>query len=207
MTAQGPFAVGSVLWRDAHGRLVCTIVAKATYALVPGESAPLAHPLPIQEEDGHWDDDPAKSVYVPSDLAPFKQAAEVVIVGSAFAPGERPAARVAVRVVIGSIDKSVDVWRPRRFRQDGILEESALQRRFSLRYEYAAGGVGVDNPVGMDIERADARGKYLVPQIVPPTFSIEKRDEFIPAVGLGPVAPTWPARAAGLVPAHAAWLR
>lgn len=207
VTAQGPFAVGSVLWRDAHGRLVCTIIAKATYALVPGESAPLTHPLPIQEEDGHWDDDPTKSVYVPSDLAPFKQAAEVVIVGSAFAPGERPAARVAVRVVIGSIDKSVDVWRPRRFRQDGILLESALQRRFSLRYEYATGGAGADNPVGMDIERADARGKYPVPQILPPTFSIEKRDEFIPSIGLGPVAPSWPARAAGLVPAHAAWLR
>jgi hypothetical protein len=87
VTAQGPFAVGSVLWRDAHGRLVCTVVAKATYALVPGESEPLTSPLPIQEEDGHWDDDRTKSVHAPSDLAPFKQAAEVVIVGSAFAPG------------------------------------------------------------------------------------------------------------------------
>src|ERR1700724_3638641 len=115
VTAQGPFAVGSVIWRDGRGRLVCTLVAKATYALVPGESAPLPSPLPLQEEDDYWDDDPTKSVYVPGDLAPFKQAAEVVIVGSAFAPGERPAAHASARIILGSIDKSVDVWRPRRF--------------------------------------------------------------------------------------------
>jgi hypothetical protein len=207
LTAQGPFAVGSVIWRDARGKLVCTIVAKATYALVPGESSPLSEPVPIQEDDGHWDDDPAKSVYVPGDLAPFKQTAEVVVVGSAFAPGERPAARVGVRVLIGSIDKSLDAWRPRRFRQDGNLEESGLQKRFSLRYELAAGGAGTDNPVGMELERADARGRYGVPQILPATFAVARRDEFVPSVGLGPIAPTWPTRAASLLPAHATWLR
>lgn len=207
VTAQGPFAVGSVLWRDAHGRLVCTVVAKATYALVPGESAPLESPLPIQEEDGHWDDDASKSVYVPSDLAPFKQAAEVVIVGSAFAPNERPAPRASARVVVEAIDKLVDVWRPRRFRQDGLLEDSAPLKRFSLRYEYASGGPGTDNPVGIDMERADPRGKYPVPQIVPPSHAIERRDEFVPSIGLGPIAPSWPSRASGLTPTHAAWLR
>jgi hypothetical protein len=33
MTSEGPFAVGSALWRDARGRLVCTLVAKTTLAL------------------------------------------------------------------------------------------------------------------------------------------------------------------------------
>lgn len=207
VTARGPFAVGSVIWRDARGKLVCTLVAKATYALVPGESTPLDEPLPLQEDDGHWDDDASKSVYVPSDLAPFKQAAEAVVVGSAFAPGERPAARASVRLLVGSIDKSLDVWRARRFRQDGNLEESALQKRFSLRYEHAAGGPGTDNPVGMDVERVDGRGRYAVPQILPATFAVTRRDEFIPSVGLGPIAPTWPTRSAALLPAHATWLR
>ncbi len=207
VTVQGPFAVGSVIWRDARGKLVCTVIAKATYALVPGESSPLSEPVPIQDEDGHWDDDPAKSVYVPGDLAPFKQTAEAVVVGSAFAPGERPAARVGVRMLIGSIDKSLDVWRPRRFRQDGNLEESGLQKRFPLRYELAAGGAGTDNPVGMELERADARGRYAVPQILPATFAVARRDEFVPSVGLGPIAPSWPTRAASLLPAHATWLR
>ena len=148
VTARGPFAVGSVIWRDARGKLVCTIVAKATYALVPGESAPLDEPLPLQEEDGHWDDDPAKSVYVPSDLAPFKQAAEVVVVGSAFAPGERPAARASVRLLVGSIDKSVDVWRARRFRQDGNLEESALEGLHPEIPRLVTNLFGVDAPRG-----------------------------------------------------------
>ena len=207
VTARGPFAVGSVVWRDARGKLVCTLVAKATYALVPGESTPLDELVPLQEDDGHWDDDPGKSIHVPGDLAPFKHTAEVVVVGSAFAPGERPAARASVRLLVGSIDKSVDVWRARRFRQDGNLEESALQKRFSLCYEFASGGPGTDNPVGMDVERVDARGRYAVPQIVPPTFTVTRRDEFIPAVGLGPIAPSWPTRSAALLPPHAAWLR
>jgi hypothetical protein len=205
--ARGPFAAGSVIWRDARGKLVCTVIAKATYALVPGESEPLNEPVPLQDDDGYWDDDPTKSVYVPGDLAPFKQAAEAVVVGSAFAPGERPAARVAVRLLLGSIDKSVDVWRARRFRQDGGIEESALLKRFPLRYELAAGGPGTDNPVGVDVERVDGRGRYAIPQILPPTFTVGRRDEFIPSVGLGPIAPSWPTRAASLLPAHASWLR
>src|SRR4051812_19825009 len=99
VTSQDRFAVGSVIWRDAHGKLVCTLVAKATYELCPGDSAPLSPPLPLQEYDGHWDDDPLKSVHEPSDLAPFMHAAEVVIVGSAFAL--QPARSVLARVIAG----------------------------------------------------------------------------------------------------------
>src|SRR5262245_1846743 len=93
---ENPFAVGHVLWRDTRGKLVCTLIAKVTYELEPGTSRPASVPLPIQEEDGHWDDEASKSVHVPSDLAPFKNAAEVVVVGSAFAP-ERPAKSVIAR--------------------------------------------------------------------------------------------------------------
>src|ERR1700759_4858509 len=85
VSAEGPFAVSAITFRDAQGRLTCTVVAKATYELAPGECAPIEPPSPIQEQDSHWDDDPSRSVNVPSDLSPFKQAAEVVVVGAAFA--------------------------------------------------------------------------------------------------------------------------
>jgi hypothetical protein len=98
VASQGPFSVASKVWRDARGRLTCTVVAKATYALAPGEAAPLNTPCPIQEEDAHWDGDRSRSVHVLNDLAPFKRKAEVVVVGSAFAP--QPAASILTRVIV-----------------------------------------------------------------------------------------------------------
>ena len=207
VTAQGPFAAGSVIWRDVRGRLVCTVVAKATYKLAPVESAPLDVPLPIQEEDGHWDDDPSKSVHVPSDLAPYKAAAEIVVVGSAFAPGERAAQSVTARVVVGSVDKSVEAWTRRRRRADGSIEDAPPLPRFSLRYEHAAGGPGTDNPAGIELARADTRGGYRLPQLLPPFHELGSPSDHVPIVGFGPIASTWPLRAGGLGPHEQAWLR
>jgi hypothetical protein len=121
VVSQGPFSVGARVWRDARGRLNCTIVAKATYELAPGESSPLHEPCPIQEEDG----DPSRSAHVPSDLAPFKRAAEVVVVGTAFAP--QKVASILARVVVGSVDKAIEVFPPRH------VEAGATLDRYPLR--------------------------------------------------------------------------
>lgn len=207
VTARGPFAVGSLLWRDARGALMCTLVAKATYELIPGESPPADVPLPLQEADAHWDDDPARSVHQPADLVPFKGAAEVVVVGSAFAPGERPARSVIARVVVGSVDKAVECFPPRRFRLDGVIDDASPQVRFSLRWEHAAGGPGSDNPAGIDIARGDVRGRHPIPPLLPPSFALGAPGDHIPTIGLGPIAASWPTRLAGLGPHERAWVR
>lgn len=204
VSSQGPFAVGSTIWRDAWGRLTCTVIAKATYELTPGESAPLNAPHPLQRDDAHWDDDPARSVRLPSDLAPFKRAAEVVLVGSAFAP--EPASSLVARIVVGSIDKSVEAFPPRSLLLDGGLEPGTRLARFSLRYEQAAGGPGTDNPAGMDVTRADARGRVPAPRLLPPGHVLGPPGAHVPSCGLGPIAATWPTRASLLAPHHRAWL-
>lgn len=206
VAARGPFSVGSVVWRDAHGKLACTIIAKATYRLVPGEAAPLDVPLPLQAGDGHWDDDPTKSVHMPSDLAPFKHAAEVVVVGSAFAPEGRVSRVVAARIVVGSVDKTIEAWGPRRFRIDGTVEEAPQQTRFSLRYEYAAGGPGTNNPTGIDTTRSYFGGPTPVPQLLPLLHEITTPSAHIPCAGFGPIAATWPSRAGRLGEHDRAWL-
>jgi hypothetical protein len=94
VVSHGPFSVASRVWRDARGRLTCTVVAKATYELAPGEASPLDDPLPIQEED----------------LAPFRRAAEVVVVGTAFSP--QKAGAILARIVVGGVDKSIEVLPP-----------------------------------------------------------------------------------------------
>ncbi|UQA56215.1 DUF2169 family type VI secretion system accessory protein [Polyangium aurulentum] len=206
VTARGPFDVGSLLWRDELGTLVCTVIAKATYKLAPGESAPLDVPLPLQEEDGHWDDDPTKSVHVPSDLVPFKRSAEIVVVGSAFAPEGRATRSVAARVVVGSVDKTLEAWGPRRFRVDGTLQDAPPQARFSLRYEHAPGGPDTDNPAGIDASRPGLHGQINVPQLLPHLHQVHSPSDHIPRVGFGPIAAVWPSRAGLLGPRERAWL-
>ena len=207
VSADGPFAAGSISWRDRRGKLQHTIVAKVSYELSPGVCAELPEPIAVQAEDGHWDDDPGRSVHTPSDLAPFKAAPEVVIVGSAYAPSDQPRQSVTARVVVGSVDKAVVAWSPRRFRADGSIEELPRQARFSLRWEHAAGGPGSENPAGIDMERADARGRRAIPEILPVVFDVQRPGDFVPAVGLGPIAAGWPPRQSYVGEADRAWVR
>jgi hypothetical protein len=203
--SEGPFSVGSRIWRDARGQLTCTVVAKATYALGPGVAAPLDDPSPIQEDDAHWESDTAQSVRVPGDLSPFKRTAEWVVVGSAF--GARKAHSIIARVAVAATDKAIEVFPPRHARPDGKVEAGALIDRHSLRYEHAAGGPGTDNPVGVDVTRADERGFLPVPSLLPPSHAPGRGGPRVGPRGFGPIAPSWPTRAGLLGAADRAWLR
>lgn len=205
VTSQGPLSAGSIVFRDIHGQFVCTIVAKITYSLGSGIVAPVDEPLPIQEEDGHWDDDSARSVHVPSDLVPFKKAPEVVVVGSAFAPKDQPVSNIIARVIVGSVDKSVEAHAP-RFLRDGGIEEGPRARRFPLRYEYAAGGPDTDNPMGMDISRPDGRGRRSIPQLLPVACEVNTMTNHLPPIGLGPLPATFRTRSEELRLGDRAWL-
>jgi hypothetical protein len=165
------------------------------------------NPLPLQIEDRHRDDDPGKSLQVPSDLALFKAAAEVVVVGSAFAADDQPAARLAARLAVGSVDKTVITWAQRWFRADGSIEESPRLTRFPLDYEHAAGGPETDNPVGIDAGRLDPRGRRAIPCVLPLSFELGNPGDYIPGAGLGPIAPGWPSRRKYLSEQDRAWLR
>ncbi len=206
--SRGPFAAGSTLWRDVQGRLICTVVAKATYKIAPGPSAPLDIPYPIQEEDTCWEDGPPvprRSVHVPGDLAPFKNVAEVVLVGSAF-PAARAVSSVA-RLIVGSVDKAIEAFPPRHLRSDGTALPGPALPRLSLRYEVAAGGPDTDNPAGIDVTRADGKGRYPIPQLLPPFHPPGPPGAPVPTCGFGAIAPTWPSRATLLGPNDHAWLR
>ncbi len=205
VTSQGPLSAAATVFCDNHGKYVGTIVAKISYAIGSGIVPPLDEPLPIQEEDGHWDDDPARSVHVPSDLVPFKKAPEVVVVGSAYAPNDRPVASVIARVIVGSVDKSVELHVPRYLR-DGSIEEGQRARRFPLRYEYAAGGPDSDNPIGIDVSRPDARGRRAVPQVLPVACDVAPHTTHLPTIGLGPLPTTYRLRSEELRPVDRAWI-
>jgi len=81
-----PLRTASILWRRARGEWVQTVVCKATFTLAPGVALLAEEQEDPSDHDNHWNDDPARSLYVPSDLVPWKPLADVILVGKAFAP-------------------------------------------------------------------------------------------------------------------------
>ncbi len=188
-----PLRTASMVWQPRRGAFVLTVVCKATFVLAPvaAELAPEQdHP---NEEENHWNDDPARSVYSPCDLVPFKPRAEVTLVGHAFAPrGERVRSLVA-RMVVGEVDKSVEVFADRTVGADGTLREGPAFTRVPLRYERAAGGPDTTNPVGVRADARDAYGARSLPSLQRPGLSLGAAD-FIAPVGFGPIAAAWALR-------------
>lgn len=198
--------VRAVAWQDARGRSMRTIITKATLTLTPGESPLAAVQDELYEADGYWDDDEKRSLAVSTELVPWKRRADVVLVGHARAPGNKRVHLLEVRLLVGAIDKSIDVRGERAFSTDGSIVEGFGFHRMPLRWERAAGGPGTDNPVGVSCDGLpDTRGLVPLPNLFPPGFEVRGRSDFIPPVSFGPVAPTWPARRRRLHAGLARW--
>src|SRR5690349_20189517 len=120
----GPLKVGSLRWQARPGAWVLTVVCKATFRLAPGESALVEAQEHLNDDDGYWDDDPRKSLCFAADLVPYKTRADVLLTGSAYAPGGRPTAALLARLIAGDVDKTVAVHADRAFVADGSLRES-----------------------------------------------------------------------------------
>ena len=75
----------------------------------PGTAQLAATQEPVRLYDYHWNDDPARSVYAPSDLAPLKNRVDVTLVGSAYAPKGQAVRSLLARLIVGEIDKSIEV--------------------------------------------------------------------------------------------------
>ncbi len=178
------------VWQPAPDRWAITVVCKATFTLEPGSAALAADQEPIRDKETHWDDDPKKSLFSPCDLVPFKRRADVVLVGSAYARNDVPVRSAVARIVVGDVDKSIEVFGPRVRTRDGELREGKRWTKMPLLYERAAGGPGTPNPVGIRPDGPrDLYGQVQLPNLQPP--GLEIGDATIPTVGFGPIAAGW----------------
>ena len=197
-----PLRAASVLWESAPYARTLTVVAKATYSLRPVES-PLATAQEAPTEiDEHWNDDEQRSLHAPSDLAPFKRRADVILVGHAFAPGAIPVRSLVARLVVGEVDKSIEVFGERAFTIDAKLLEGAPFVKAPIRWERAAGGPDTLNPVGI---RVDTLHSPMLPSLQPPGLHVTSPADYVAPVCFGPIAATWPTRLAKLSVSAAGW--
>ncbi len=135
-----------LIWRPGHGGFAFTVVCKATFALRPDLSPLAPSQEPVVEADVLADG--GGSIAVASDLVPLKKRPEVILVGQAFAPGGKRAPSFVARLVVGELDKALQIAGNRGWGADGQLGEPAPFTRMPLVWERAAGGPGTVNPVG-----------------------------------------------------------
>src|SRR4051812_40212588 len=110
-----PLRVTSTVWQPRAGAWALAVVCKATYELRPLVS-PLAELQDAPaEDDVYWGPDETGSLHFPSDVLPFKARAEVLLVGHAVAPGGQAVRSLPVRLVVGTVDKRLEVWCDRIF--------------------------------------------------------------------------------------------
>jgi hypothetical protein len=200
--------VGWIVWQARSGAASLTVVCKATYALAP-VSSPLADDQdPLNDADRFWNDDPRQALLLPGDMAPFKRRADVLLTGHAYAPRGEPTRSLVARLLVGEVDKAIEVFADRAFTAEGQLREGPRFVRSPLVWQVAAGGPDSVNPVGIRGDATpDRYGQRALPRLQPAGLHITGPEQHIPPVGFGPISPLWPERQARLGRHAATWDR
>jgi hypothetical protein len=145
VSANGVFKI--VPGKNDRGEHVFSVIVKRTYDIVAG-GAMRRHEVdhPLREIDAYYDDgDPERStVQYEYELAPFKSAADVVVIGKAYAPRGAPAPYVTVGVSVAGYQKTLFVIGNRAcvYQPNAapVVSDPQPFTEMELRYENAYGG-------------------------------------------------------------------
>lgn len=168
-----------------------TLIAKLTFNLTSPVAELADEQRPVHLRDVLYEG--SQSVRYPADVAPFKLHTDIIVVGSANGePG--PHDPFLARVVVGDVDKTVEILPRRTKNASGTILTGPLEKSVALRYELSYGGEGTSNPVGLDLTPDPGiGGSTAFPRIVQPGTGAEH----FAVAGLGPYGFDWPDRGAG----------
>jgi hypothetical protein len=206
-----PFVPGIFLFPDDKGVDTLYVVVKATFDIRGEEPRIAEQQLELVLADEYWGEAGQSSLKHASEAHLLKPGTDVVLVGEAYAPRERPVASSFVSLKVGNLRKVIQVFGDRHWR-DGLVSPGISSPtpflRMPLVYERAYGGAHVDvergkvlaelrNPVGQGFRgarRASEMAGQSLPNLEDPTRLISSISDAPMPAGFGFVAPAWQPR-------------
>jgi hypothetical protein len=204
-----PFAVERGWARDHNGGEVWIVIVKGTYSVGLDGSVSLAEEQPPIKLDPEYAGEPGKSsLLYDSDLVITKQTSDVMVIGNAYAPDNRPALETNISVSVGTLSKTLRVTGDRVWTDSllggGITDPEPFltmpvtyERAFGGTRELDSGGFIWEprNPVGTGFPaRVSHRDGERVPNIEDPNCLLASGNRSPRPAGLGPIAREWSPR-------------
>lgn len=195
-----PFELSLMPWELEPPRTTLMLVVKATFAF--GEDGPctVADEQVTALGEVPWEDGDPPSLRTESDYAVLKPRGEWYLVGTAHAPGGKPATVVPVKVRVGSAHKQLVVWGDRTWERGLLGQKPSAPTPFTsmpLRWERSFGGPQIpENPVGRGTGAVEVDKTSIdpLPNIEDPASPIVSRDDRPPPAGMFPIPNTWRSR-------------
>jgi len=216
---QTPFAAERAWVRDKNGAEVWVVAIKGAFDVTAhGQVTLAAEQVPVTLAPEYVDEDHTELRY-DTDLPECKQATDVIVNGTAYAPEGHPAQEWTVNLCVGPIDKTLFVRGDRRWQKRLLrltLGEPEPIASLPLSYRYAYGGqapatTGASlldthntslfykpNPIGRGYSDNTQDNKALIEQYAPNIEYLDSqvkhwKDQILPA-GLGAIPAHWQGR-------------
>ncbi|MFO0547012.1 MAG: DUF2169 domain-containing protein [Polyangiaceae bacterium] len=210
-----PLVVATLAWQLKPPQDVLIVIVKATFDLVQGAAATLRAEPEMPTGDLFADDEVDKELLVASDFALFKPEVDVIVRGTAYAPGgQSTAMQISLRIsgAAGTLDHAVAVFGDRMWTRSplGLVPTApAAFDKIPLGYGRAFGGPEfAGNPHGVGHRGAPGPdGARRLPNFEKVGDLIKAPTDTPAPAGLGALHPMWRTRAALLGSYDAAWFR
>ena len=205
---------GYTLCRIPDGRELLVIVAKGTFTLPERDQQPefSRSQKPLMEVDTYSGEPGCSAPLYELDYAPFKRHCDLLLLGSAYAPGGVPATRVEVSLRLGPLNKSFTVTGERCWEAGNFTispGQPAVFDRMPISYDRAFGGIDdyhknrdkhsafMQNPVGQGYHR-QLNKSFVDGSPMPNTEELRRplsmpNSDYIP-MSFGPLGRNWTPR-------------
>lgn len=206
-----PFAAERSIQIDKDGNQIWTVIVKASYVLTPRQQVEVApEQEPVCLAPVFAGEPGVSSLLRESEMVAEHPGTDVIVIGSAHAPGGRPLRSLDVSVSVGSIFRRVRVFGDRVW-EGGILgvrmSTPTAFTAMPLLYERAYGGRVITdertgafqheprNPIGTGfaVKAEDAIGRPL-PNLEDPADLVSSWRSRPKPAGLGPIPASWAPR-------------
>jgi hypothetical protein len=203
-----PFQGGIYLLADAEGVDCLFAVVKATLDVREGLSL-AEEQLPVTLKDQYLGEPGKSSIKVPTEVSLMKPTTDVLLLGSAQAPGGRSTTQMDVSLVAGPVHKTVRVFGDRVWERSGARHVISQPMPFDtvpLVWERAFGGTDragfepraeARNPVGAGYRARDGEKELdglPLPNLEDPEHGVGSWKDTPPPAGFAPICGHWEPR-------------